>query len=140
MAILRFPRMAENLTAAPSSSKRVKRNSTFESNEQSKLQLDSEKSLYEVQCFVEEFFATRRTCPRGPTLNSYADPMVNLNIDLLMNRIHSSSREAEHKAQLNLPGTLETLLQKLSRENEALKRKESMNLINEKLSSKKVRM
>ena len=132
--------MAENLTNTQSNSKRVKKNSAFESNEQLKLQLDSEKSLHEVQCFTEELLSTRKTCARGTVLTSFTDPMVNLNIDLLMNRIRSSGNELEHRAKLNLPGTMETLLQKLSTENDDLRRKVSINLINEKLSLKKVRL
>ena len=132
--------MAENLTNTHSNSKRVKKNSAFESNEQLKLQLDSEKSLHEVQCFAEELFATRKASVRGTILTSFTDPMVNLNIDLLMNRIQSSGNELEHKAKLNLPGTMEALLQKLSIENDDLRRKVSINLINEKLSLKKVRL
>ena len=132
--------MAENLTNTHGNSKRVKKNSAFESNEQLKLQLDSEKSLHEVQCFAEELFATRKASVRGTILTSFTDPMVNLNIDLLMNRIQSSGNELEHKAKLNLPGTMEALLQKLSIENDDLRRKVSINLINEKLSLKKVRL
>lgn len=125
-------------TAATSSSKRVKRSHAPDSNEQSKLQLDSEKSLHEVQCFAEELFASRKMCPQTPSLHAFIDPIVNLNIDLLLNRIQASSSEIENKTR-SLPGTTETLLQKLTIENEALKRKECTAKINEKLSQKKVR-
>lgn len=129
----------EGSAVAPSSSKRAKRNPGVESNEMSKLQLDSEKSLHDVQCFVEELFTTRKTCPRGPALNSFVDPVVNLNIDLLLNKIRSSSSEVEHAAKLQLPGSLETLLQKLGSENESLRRNEVKLAVMESELEKKVR-
>ena len=131
--------MNESSTAAPSSSKRVKKNPLPESNEQSKLQLDSEKSLYEVQCFAEELFASRKMCQKGPALNAFVDPIVNLNIDLLLNKIQSSANDPENKGKLCLPGTQDTIIQKLIVENEALRRKESVAKIDEKLSLRKVR-
>ena len=129
--------MNENSTATTSSSKRAKKNPGTESNEMLKLQLDSEKSLHEVQCFVEELFATSKSCPRGPVLNTFVDPVVNLNIDLLLHKIRSSASN-DHAEMLQLPGSLETLLQKLSAENEILRRNETIFKVNESLLQKKV--
>lgn len=132
--------MAENSAAAPSSSKRMKKSLPHETNEQLKLQLDSEKALCEVQSFAEEIFATRKSSQTGPSLNSFVDPVVNLNIDVLLKRFQSStpSGELTSKINPNIPGGLETLLQKLTSENEILKRKETTHRVAEKLTRRQV--
>jgi hypothetical protein len=129
--------MTESIVA--SSSKRVKRSTPQDTHELTKLQLDSEKSLHEVQCFAEELFATRKSSQTGPSVNSFIDPVVNLNIDLLLSRINAISSEAGNRPLPNTHGGLEALLNKLISENEGLKRKEAANIANERLSKKKVR-
>lgn len=130
--------MAENAVTVTSSSKRVKRSLPQETNEFVKLQLDSEKTLYEVQCFAEELFATRKSSQTGPSVNSFIDPVVNLNIDLLLSRINATGADIGSKPLPNTHGGLETLLHKLISENEDLKRKESANIANDRISKKKV--
>ena len=131
--------MTDSTVVVASSSKRVKRSTPQETHEVTKLQLDSEKSLYEVQCFAEELFATRKSSQTGPSVNSFIDPVVNLNIDLLLSRINTISSEAGNRPLPNTHGGLEALLNKLISENEDLKRKESANNANDRLSKKKVR-
>jgi hypothetical protein len=131
--------MTDSAVVVASSSKRVKRSTPQDTHELTKLQLDSEKSLYEVQCFAEELFATRKSSQTGPSVNSFIDPVVNLNIDLLLSRINTISSEAGNRPLPNTHGGLEALLNKLISENEDLKRKESANNANDKLSKKKVR-
>ena len=134
-------RMTENpsLPQSQNSSKKVKRSSSHETSEQLKLQLDSEKHLHEIQCFTEELFATRKSSQSGQALNSYIDPVVNLHIDILLSRIQSLSNETESGEKVNTSAGLTALLQKLSIENESLRRKETVGRMNEKLSHKKVR-
>jgi hypothetical protein len=131
--------MTDSAVVVASSSKRVKRSTPQDTHELTKLQLDSEKSLYEVQCFAEELFATRKSSQTGPSVNSFIDPVVNLNIDLLLSRINTISSEAGNRPLPNTHGGLEALLNKLISENEDLKRKESANNANDRLSKKKVR-
>jgi hypothetical protein len=131
--------MTDSTVVVASSSKRVKRSTPQDTHELTKLQLDSEKSLYEVQCFAEELFATRKSSQTGPSVNSFIDPVVNLNIDLLLSRINTICSEAGNRPLPNTHGGLEALLNKLISENEDLKRKESANNANDKLSKKKVR-
>ena len=132
--------MTENPTHPPTqnSSKRVKRSSSYETSEQLKLQLDSEKHLHEIQCFTEELFATRKSSQPGLALNTYIDPVVNLHIDILLSRIQSLSNQTENGEKVNTSASTSALLQKLTSENESLKRKENVSRMNEKLSSKKV--
>lgn len=131
--------MAESTIVAASSSKRVKRSLPQETHELTKLQLDSEKTLYEIQCFAEELFASRKSSQTGPSVNSFIDPVVNLNIDLLLSRINAITSEAGNRPLPNTHGGLEALLNKLISENEDLKRKESASNANDRLSKKKVR-
>ena len=131
--------MTDSSPAAPSSSKRMKKSSPHATNEQLKHQLDSEKSLHEVQCFTEGIFAIRKSSSSIPALNSFVDPVINLNIELLMSKIKSSSDGVETKAMSHDSDSIEALLRKLCDENESLKRKDSVNKSNEKLSQRKVR-
>ena len=131
--------MTDSSPAAPSSSKRMKKSSPHATNEQLKHQLDSEKSLHEVQCFTEGIFAIRKSSSSVPALNSFVDPVINLNIELLMSKIKSSSDGVETKAMSHDSDSIEALLRKLCDENESLKRKDSVNKSNEKLSQRKVR-
>jgi hypothetical protein len=133
--------MSENpsLSQPQSSSKRVKKSSSHETSEQLKSHLDSEKHLHEIQCFTEELFATRKASQSGQALSSYVDPVVNLHIDILLSRIKSLSNDAENGEKVNTSAGVTALLQKLTSENESLRRKESVSRMNEKLSHKKVR-
>ena len=133
--------MTENSTLSQpqSSSKRAKKSSSHETSEQLKSHLDSEKHLHEIQCFTEELFATRKASQSGQALSSYVDPVVNLHIDILLSRIKSLSNETENGEKVNTSAGVTALLQKLTSENESLRRKESVSRMNEKLSHKKVR-
>lgn len=131
--------MTESTVVVSSSSKRPKRSLPQDTHELTKLQLDSEKSLHEVQCFAEELFATRKSSQTGPSINSFIDPVVNLNIDVLLSRINAITSEAGNRPLPNTHGRLEALLNKLISENEDHKRKESASNSNDGLSKKKVR-
>ena len=117
----------------------MKKSSPHATNEQLKHQLDSEKSLYEVQCFTEGVFAIRKSSSSIPAMSSFVDPVVNLNIEILMSKIKSTSDGVDMKATSHDSDSIEALLRKLSDENESLKRKDSVNKSYEKLSQRKVR-
>lgn len=131
--------MTDASPAAPSSSKRMKKSLPHASNEQLKLQLDSEKSLHDVQCFTEGIFAIRKSSSSVPALTSFVDPVVNLNIELLTSKIKSSSDGVDVKAISHDSDSIEALLKKLCDENDSLKRKDSVSKSNERLSQRKVR-